>query len=104
MEVFVDVSYPSSCPFCSVRVDIRQLVGGAWDMFEVTSAIKCHRCPHPTVLYQARVMSARPAVAVPAVPVESVIRASPRLATAATIRSRSPRPYSSTVENVHPEV
>jgi hypothetical protein len=46
--------YPSACPYCSLSVDMRQLVGGGWDMFETGSTTDYHRCPHPTTLWSER--------------------------------------------------
>lgn len=89
----MDLRYPCSCPFGHVPVDMRQLVGGAWDMFELRSAIQCHRCPHPTDLYRRRQMPSRPPVApVAALPSKPALSASPSGRPQSGVPDRSPRP------------
>ncbi len=64
----MDPWYLSLCPFCHVPVEMRQLVGGGWDKFEVNNAIRYHRCPHPTELYRNRQKPAQQTVAVTPTP------------------------------------
>lgn len=73
----MDPWYPSLCPFCRAPVEMRQLVGGGWDKFEVNNAIKYHRCPHPTELYRNRQKPAQQRVAVTPTPEPDVGRPLP---------------------------